>query len=171
MLSQHMSRSTLFSMKCGLYEPVLMRSFRRVFEAASEMAEKAGHVIEIPRRCKRQTLRSHVEADTPEAYYRISVFVPFIDNMVEQLASCFSQLTVHACRALLLIPANVETSQMIMSRSCISITNQTCPLLCLLNRSSGYGNPIGRMNQAGRTHCNRHTGISTATHRCTSLCV
>ena len=82
--------------------------FKRVFEAARNMAEKTGHAIEIPRRCKRQTMRSNVEADTPETYYRRSVFVPFVDNMVEQLASRFSQLTLHACRALLLMPANLE---------------------------------------------------------------
>ena len=82
--------------------------FRRMFQASSMMADKAGHAIEIPRRCKRQTLRSNVEADTPEAYYTRSVFVPFVDNMVEQLVSRFSQLTVHACRAQMLIPANLE---------------------------------------------------------------
>ncbi|XP_078585777.1 52 kDa repressor of the inhibitor of the protein kinase-like [Branchiostoma floridae x Branchiostoma japonicum] len=82
--------------------------FQKVFQAACQMADKTGHKIEVPRRCRRQTLRSNVEADTPEAYFRRSVFIPFVDSMVEQLATRFRQLTVHACHALMLIPSDLH---------------------------------------------------------------
>ncbi|XP_078679498.1 52 kDa repressor of the inhibitor of the protein kinase-like [Branchiostoma floridae x Branchiostoma belcheri] len=85
--------------------------FSRVFRTATEMAERVGNNMEIPRRCGRQTQRSNVEADSPEVYFRRSVFLPFVDSMVEQLATRFQQLTAHACRALLLIPSNLDNLQ------------------------------------------------------------
>lgn len=38
-----------------------------------------------PRLCKKQTARCNVPADTAEAYFRVSVFVPFIDSFCLQL--------------------------------------------------------------------------------------
>lgn len=81
--------------------------FSHVFKAATEVAEKTGHFIKMPRRCKKQTLRSNMEVENVLEYYRRSVFPPFVDNMTEHLASRFPQLAVHACRGLLLIPANL----------------------------------------------------------------
>ncbi|XP_066274145.1 52 kDa repressor of the inhibitor of the protein kinase-like [Branchiostoma lanceolatum] len=85
--------------------------FARVFQAATEMAQGVGNTMDIPRRCGRQTQRSNVEADSPEVYFRRSVFVPFVDGMVEQLATRFQQLSALACRALLLIPSNLHNLQ------------------------------------------------------------
>ena len=78
--------------------------FQNVFETATEMAEKAGQNITMPRCCKKQTMRSNVEADTPQTYYRRTIFVPFLENMVQQMADRFPQLTLHATRGLFLIP-------------------------------------------------------------------
>ncbi|XP_035660282.1 52 kDa repressor of the inhibitor of the protein kinase-like [Branchiostoma floridae] len=85
--------------------------FHQVYLSASEMAQRLGQDMEVPRRCRRQTQRCNVEADTPEVYFRRSIFVPFVDGMVEQLTSRFPQLTAHACRALMLIPSNVHSLQ------------------------------------------------------------
>ena len=48
--------------------------------------------LSIPRRCSRQTLRSNVEADTAQAYWRCSVFIPFLDHLLSELSSRFTQL-------------------------------------------------------------------------------
>ena len=82
--------------------------FQNVFETATELAEKAGQNITMPRCCKKQTMRSNVEADTPQTYYRRTIFVPFLENMVQQMADRFPQLTLHATRGLFLIPNNLE---------------------------------------------------------------
>ena len=38
-----------------------------------------------PRLCKRQTARCNIPANTAEAYFKVSAFVPFIDNFCLQL--------------------------------------------------------------------------------------
>lgn len=85
--------------------------FHDVYMKCCEISQMAGREMQIPRRCGRQTLRNNVEADTPEAYYRRSTFLPLLDNMVQQMADRFPDLTSHATRGLHLIPANLEDLQ------------------------------------------------------------
>lgn len=64
--------------------------------------------IEIPRRCGRQMYRTNTPASTPEEYFRLAVFVPFLDSFLMQmherllahrnLLSCFSSLLPRADR-------------------------------------------------------------------------
>lgn len=58
--------------------------------------------IEIPRRCGRQLYRVNTPASTPEEYFRVAVFIPFLDSYLMQmnerllahrsLLTCFSSL-------------------------------------------------------------------------------
>eukprot|EP00731_Ephydatia_muelleri_P027339 Em0019g212a len=72
------------------------------------MAETAGTTISKPRTVKRQTLRGNVDADTPEIDYRQTMYLPFVDGIIQQLSDLFPQLTLRATRGLLLIPSNLE---------------------------------------------------------------
>ena len=65
--------------------------------------------LSIPRRCSRQTLHSNVEADTPQAYWRRSVFLPFVDHRVSELSARFTQLNKKAIQGLLLLPPNLTS--------------------------------------------------------------
>ena len=47
---------------------------------------------EIPRQCRIQTARSNMPGDTPEVYYRQTVSVPFLDELVAHLKTRFSNL-------------------------------------------------------------------------------
>jgi len=51
-------------------------NFKNVFKQAPETAEKNGVQMIIPRRVKNQIHRENY-ADSPEAYYRKSIFIPF----------------------------------------------------------------------------------------------
>ena len=82
--------------------------FHSIIEKATVMAETAGTTISKPRTVKRQTLWGNVDADTPEIYYRRTIFLPFVDGIIQQLSDLFPQLTLHATRGLLLIPSNLE---------------------------------------------------------------
>ena len=62
----------------------------------------------MPRICGRQTQRSNVMASDLESYYRRSIFIPFIDDLVGQLQARFQGLSSHALQALLLLPSNVS---------------------------------------------------------------
>ena len=73
------------------------------------MADMAGEDMRVPRTCGRQTfLRSNVPATTPERYYRRTTFLPFLDNLLRQLTTCFDGVTEETLRVLLLIPSNVQ---------------------------------------------------------------
>lgn len=65
--------------------------------------------LSIPRRCSRQTLRSNVEADTPQAYWRHAVFIPFVDHLLSELSTRFTQLNKKAIQGLLLLPPNLTS--------------------------------------------------------------
>jgi len=68
--------------------------------------------ITLPRRCVgRQTTRNNVEADIGDntaTYYRRSVFIPFLEDLISQLHKRFEGLSSHALQALLLLPPNLS---------------------------------------------------------------
>ena len=88
--------------------------FSKLFEDMKVMSVQAGVEITIPRRCGRQTLRNNIPSDIPEVYYRRTIFIPFLDKIISELETRFSQLAKCATRAMHLIPSNlhnlVETS-------------------------------------------------------------
>ena len=48
-----------------------------------KMAKKAEVKITIPRTCGRQTLHNNTNAKTPVAYFRRTLFLPFLDNLLQ----------------------------------------------------------------------------------------
>ena len=72
------------------------------------MTNVAGTVLDIPRRCGRQTRRNNVLRDTPEDYWRCAVFVAFLDELLQQLDVRFTVLTAKALTGLKLLPSNIE---------------------------------------------------------------
>ena len=81
--------------------------FNPLFQLACSMAKSSDGEIAIPHCCGRQTFRNNVEGDTPEVYYRRSVFLPFIDSLLEQLSSRFRRLSSLATKALFLLPEHL----------------------------------------------------------------
>ena len=84
------------------------KEFSSVFQTITEMAHVIGKEPGIPRTCVRQTQRVNVEGQTPEGYWRVAVFVPFLDNLLTQLNTRFTQMSREAVQGLLLLPQNLS---------------------------------------------------------------
>ena len=63
--------------------------FHKYFEELTERSKKIDFEINIPRMVKRQKHRSNYHTDDPEKYFKISIFLPFLDNLVQQLNDWF----------------------------------------------------------------------------------
>ena len=64
--------------------------FKPLFRRATDMAAEVGKCpLDMSRTAGRQTLRSNVTANTPEQYWRKTIFVPFIDCLNNQLEDRF----------------------------------------------------------------------------------
>ena len=84
--------------------------YDRVFARMVNMNELTGSngVLEIPRRCGRQTQRNNVPAETPKVYYRLAVYLPLLDSLIHQLNMRFGHLSKQAVQGLCLIPSNIS---------------------------------------------------------------
>lgn len=71
------------------------------------MAEDAKEPLSKHRVVGRQTLRSNVETQNLEDYFRISIFLPFLDHLISQLEDRFSGRSQDAIKALYLLPKNL----------------------------------------------------------------
>lgn len=54
------------------------------------LGNKFDVTISIPRTTKRQTNRVNIETDSTEVYYRIAIFISFIETFIEQLKARFT---------------------------------------------------------------------------------
>ncbi|XP_046684428.1 52 kDa repressor of the inhibitor of the protein kinase-like [Homalodisca vitripennis] len=63
--------------------------FHSLFEEATHMANNFGCKISMPRTVGRQQNRNNTPADTPEVYYRRSIFIPWIESLISSLESRF----------------------------------------------------------------------------------
>ena len=72
------------------------------------MADLSNAPLTVTRIVQRQTLRANVEHDTPEEYYRRSIFIPFVDCLLQQLHDRFQRKTKNCIKGIFLIPSNLE---------------------------------------------------------------
>ena len=76
--------------------------------------------IVAPRSCSRQVHRSNTPSATTEEYFSRNIYLPFLDNLIQQFSIRFGDLEKQAVRALNLIPSNVadietETAEAILN--------------------------------------------------------
>ena len=66
--------------------------------------------LEVPRTSPKQTLRFHfhVVYSSIEEYYRRSIFLPFLNSLLQQLNDHFQSKTKDVIKAIYLIPSNNE---------------------------------------------------------------
>lgn len=84
------------------------RTFGYVWGKATSMSNAAGVSISVPRTCAKQTLRSNTSGKNPSTFYRRTVFVPFLDSLLQQLGDRFEGLSAHALQGIMLMPNMVQ---------------------------------------------------------------
>ena len=77
--------------------------YNKVLEKAESMAGIGNVVIVLPRCCGRQMERSNVPGDTPKVYFKISIYLPFLDSLIQQYNMRFTSLSQKA-----LIPTHLH---------------------------------------------------------------
>lgn len=60
---------------------------------------------QLPRWCSRQTARSNTPGDKPEIYYKRSISIPFIDELLGHLKSRFSDIQQKATKDMTMVPS------------------------------------------------------------------
>ncbi|XP_076283965.1 52 kDa repressor of the inhibitor of the protein kinase-like [Lasioglossum baleicum] len=65
--------------------------FKDIFDEACIKANNFNIDIKKPRTASKQTLRSNVPADSVEEYFRRNIFIPFIDQILNQLHEGFTR--------------------------------------------------------------------------------
>ena len=69
------------------------------------MANEAGVTVKAPRICKRQQHRSNKAADSAESHFRVNLSIPFIDQLLDELQTRFSQQNCTAVKGFSIIPS------------------------------------------------------------------
>ena len=82
--------------------------FQNAFTKCQAMAAIADKTITIPRTISRQKLRDNVERENAEQYYPLTVFIPFLDCLVQQLNDRFQGKTKDAIKGMYFIPSNLS---------------------------------------------------------------
>lgn len=76
------------------------------------MAEIGNVVIALSRRCGRQTERSNVPGDTPKVYFKRSIYLPFLDSLIQQYNMRFNSISQKALNGMALIPAHLHLANL-----------------------------------------------------------
>ena len=73
------------------YRNDIDQEFHEWFHAATTLVASAGGVVSQPIVSRRQQHRNNSTAETPEAYYRINVAIPFLDHLLKEMETRFDQ--------------------------------------------------------------------------------
>lgn len=68
---------------------VTRENFQPIYKEAENLAAEIGATLSIPRRVERQTLRANFDTEDCCKYYKLSIFLPFLDYFMSQLYKRF----------------------------------------------------------------------------------
>ena len=77
------------------------------FEDASRLADKIGATVSVPRITGRQEHRNNAPSVNPESHYRVNVAIPFMDHLLEEISSSFSEDNRAGAELFSLVPSAV----------------------------------------------------------------
>lgn len=67
-------------------------TIEELYNQSAQLAEEVGTVIQEPRTTARQTNQSNIQTESAEDYYRMTVYIPFLDFVINQLTARFPNL-------------------------------------------------------------------------------
>ncbi|KAF2897242.1 hypothetical protein ILUMI_08935 [Ignelater luminosus] len=92
--------------------------YEEIFQEACRIVEPLDIPVQAPRTAKCSTYRSNIEAPDAKEFYRLNVFLPFIDFVLGQLRSRFSKAEHSSIFDLFtLIPSAIVKTQNLTSRN------------------------------------------------------
>ncbi|KAH6930013.1 hypothetical protein HPB50_007959 [Hyalomma asiaticum] len=77
-------------------------------KTASEAADHLNVLISVPRQVSRQAHRQNYGIQSPEEYYRVAIYVPYLDSLTASLARRFSESNAKSFKLLQLHPAKMK---------------------------------------------------------------
>lgn len=85
--------------------------YNRIFDAAVKVATQHDIEIKSPRTVKAQIHRSNAEASSPRDYYRINVFIPFLDALICEMKNRFSTTNTELTQLFSLVPSFIKPAE------------------------------------------------------------
>jgi hypothetical protein len=82
--------------------------FHNIYEEAKKDAANLGVELKTPRISKLQKNRPNFKCDSPEDYYRVSVYIPLVEHILEDLKARFSEETLGLHNLAVFVPAATE---------------------------------------------------------------
>ena len=102
-----------------------------IYAPSLTTAKEIGVTVSLPRQCDRQVHRAN-NGGTTEEYYRRSIYVPYMDSLIQSLKSRFSETNTPAFALYKLHPAQLEKANRSEYKALVQTIQQTA--LTILNR-------------------------------------
>ena len=83
------------------------RHFATIWQKINDMSERVDVEIRLPRRCGRQGNRANYATDSAEAYFRLAVFNPLLDNVIVDLKDRFRPSVLEVFNLPWILPINL----------------------------------------------------------------
>jgi hypothetical protein len=83
--------------------------FDPIFAECRNFSQTIGIDIVIPRTAARQTKRANYSSSDPKEYYKLSLFLPYIDSLISSLNIRFSEENTHIFNLFRLYPSTFKT--------------------------------------------------------------
>lgn len=80
--------------------------FSNIFKLSEDLANIIDVELRMPRLCEQQKNRSNYPTNNVESYYRIAIFIPLLDNVIDDLKTRFSQNTLELFQLSFFLPSN-----------------------------------------------------------------
>ncbi|XP_028966722.1 uncharacterized protein LOC108863664 [Galendromus occidentalis] len=85
--------------------------FAELFEEIERICSDIGVEIELPRRCGTQGHRENHPSRATEEYYRVSLYIVNLDQLIQEFNSIFADCRAEALKIQFLVPKYVEKGQ------------------------------------------------------------
>ena len=84
-------------------------TFAEVWLEATKLAEVAGTKLSVPRQSSRQQHRANIPANSPQEYFLRTLYIPFLDSVLQQLTDRFLGHNEAVCHLSAVVPSHVVT--------------------------------------------------------------
>ena len=93
------------------------------FQYAVDLASKVGAAVFSPRICRRQIHRDNIPAEDVSSYFKRNLSISFLDHLLQELTTRFSEINCTAYKALSIVPAAMITEYSSGSNNSLNKSN------------------------------------------------